>query len=239
MTQPAFQLLSPETGTAYSIYVQVPPTPGPWPAVAFMDGDFVFGAAKPGLPAPPAPEALLIVGVGYGAGFGQPANKRGRDYTPVAHSDEPGSGSGDAFLKFLTATLWPELAKRYPIDPQRRGVGGHSLGSLLVLHALFQPQPFFTHFLASAPSIWWAERAILTQAAALRAKQAALPGKLFLGVGEEDSASMTGDLVLLEKQLAAQPFRDLEIISRRFPRKNHFNVVPEAFAAGLAALFDR
>ena len=48
---------------------------------------------------------------------------------------------------------------------------------------------------------------------------------------------MTGDLALLEKQLAAKPFRELEIISRRFPRLNHFNVVPKAFAAGLAALF--
>src|SRR6478736_1804747 len=239
MTQAAFQLLSPETGTAYSIYVQVPPTPGPWPAVAFMDGDFVFGAAKPGLPAPPASDMLLIVGVGYGAGFGQPANKRGRDYTPVAHADEPGSGGGDAFLRFLTATLWPELARRYPIDARARGIGGHSLGSLLVLHALFQPQPFFTHFLASAPSIWWAERALLKQAADLRAHQATLPGKLYLSVGEEDSASMTGDLELLEGLLAENPFRGLEIISRRFPRKNHYNVVPEAFAAGLAALFGR
>ena len=235
--KPAFKLPSPETGTEYSIYVQAPKTPGPWPAVVFMDGDVVFGAANPGLKAPPASDSLLIVGVGYGAGFGNPANRRGRDYTPAAHSDEPGSGGADAFLKFLTTTLWPELAKRYPLDPHARGVGGHSLGSLLVLHALFQPKPFFTHFLASAPSIWWADRAILAQAAALRAKQAALPGKLFLGVGEEDTESMTGDLALLEKQLAAHPFRGLEITSRRFPRKNHFNVVPEAFAAGFAALF--
>lgn len=236
--QPAtFKLPSPETGTEYSIYVQVPKTPGPWPAVAFMDGDFVFGAAKPGLPEPPAAESLLIVGVGYGAGFGQPANRRGRDYTPAAHADEPGSGGADAFLEFLAVTLWPELAKRYPIDAHARGVGGHSLGSLLVLHALFQPKPFFTHFLASAPSIWWADRAILRQAAALRAKQATLPGKLALSAGAEDSESMTGDLALLEQQLAEKPFRALEIVSRRFPRKNHFNVVPLAFETGLADLF--
>src|SRR6478736_8762183 len=120
--KPAFTLTSPETGTAYVIYVQVPKAPGPWPAVAFMDGDFVFGTAKPGLPAPPASGSLLIVGVGYGAGFGSPANRRGRDYTPAAHSDEPSSGGADAFLKFLSATLWPELARRFPIDAHARGV---------------------------------------------------------------------------------------------------------------------
>ncbi len=175
--------------------------------------------------------------MGYGGSFGRPVNQRGRDYTPASHSDEPSSGGADAFLKFLAGTLWPELAKRYPIDEARRGVAGHSLGSLLVLHALLQPKPFFTHFLASAPSIWWADRAILRQAAKLRAQQTELPGRLFLDVGEEDSDSMTGDLVLLEKQLAKNPFEKLEILSRRFPGKNHYNVLPAAFAAGLQALF--
>ena len=238
MPKPAFKLTSPETGSEYWIYAHTPSAPGPWPAIAFMDGDDMFAAAVSAYKALPAGAVppLLLVGVGYGGSFGKPVNKRGRDYTPVHHSDEPFSGAADAFLKFLTATLWPELAKRYPIDPAVRGVAGHSLGSLLVLHALFQSIPFFTHYLASAPSIWWAERAILQQAADLRARQARLPGKLFLSIGEKDSASGTGDLTLLEQQLAAQPFASLEIVSRRFPGKNHFNVLPLAFEIGLAAL---
>jgi predicted alpha/beta superfamily hydrolase len=116
-------------------------------------------------------------------------------------------------------------------------VAGHSLGSLLVLHALFRPKPFFTHFLASAPSLWWAERAMLRQVAELRARPATLPGRLFLGVGAEDTASMTGDLALLEQQLAEHTFHGLTVVSRRFPRKDHFNVLPAAFETGLADLF--
>lgn len=233
---PTFTLSSPETGTVYSLFVAEPSVPGPWPVVLGMDGDFIVSNRfdlRSALRATP----VLFVAVGYGAGFGDPANKRGRDYTPAKHSDEPSSGGADAFLQFLTDTLWPELAKRYTIDSERRGIAGHSLGSLLVLHALFQPKPFFTHYLASAPSIWWADRAILGQAAALRAKQAGLPGRLFLSAGEKDSDSMTGDLALLEQQLAAQQFAGLEIISRRFSGKDHYNVVPEAFESGLAALF--
>ena len=236
VVKPAFKLTSPQTGTEYWIHVSVPTSAGLWPAVLCMDGDFVFNGPVdlgPALARTPA----LLVGVAYGAGFGSAKNKRGRDYTPVAHADEPSSGGADAFLKFLTDTLWPELAKRYPVNPAVRGIAGHSLGSLLVLHALFQPKPFFTHHLASAPSIRWADRAILQQAAELRAKQSILPGKLFLSVGDEDTDSMTGDLKLLEQQLAAKPFAQLEIISRRFPGKDHYNVVPEAFETGLAALF--
>jgi predicted alpha/beta superfamily hydrolase len=241
--RPTFTLPSPETGTEYHLFVHAPDSarePGPWPAVLFMDGDALFApaiAAYRGLRAQNAVRPLLLVGVGYGATFGKPANKRGRDYTPVAHTDEPGSGGGDAFLRFLSATLWPELARRYPIAAEARGIAGHSLGSLLVLHALFQSRPFFTHHLASAPSIWWAERDLLRQAAALRAAQERLPAHLFLSVGGKDTASMTGDLTLLERQLAAQPFQDLAITSQRFPKKNHYDVLPDAFAAGLTTLF--
>lgn len=237
---PAFRLHSPETGTEYQIHVAQPPEPGPWPAVLFMDGDDQFGAATAAYQVqrsagrvPP----LLLAGVGYGASYSRPANRRGRDYTPAAHPDEPSSGGADAFLGFLTRTLWPELVRRYPLQDHVRGIAGHSLGSLLALHALFQPRPFFTHFLVSAPSIWWADRAILQQAAALRRAQSRLPGRLFLTVGEEDSSSMTGDIDLLEQQLARQPFQDLGVTVRRIPRRNHYNVLPDAFSLGLASLF--
>lgn len=242
---PAFSLRSPETGTDYRIYVAPPAAaegPGPWPVVVFMDGDDQFAAgvaAYRELRARGAVPPLLLVGVGYGASYARPENRRGRDYTPAAHSDEPTSGGADVFLQFLTTTLWPELVRRYPVDENVRGIAGHSLGSLLVLHALFKKQSFFTHHLASAPSIWWAERALLGAVENFRAAHAALPAKLFLSVGEKDSASMTGDLALLEAQLAAKPFAGLDVVSRRFPKKNHFNVLPVAFETGLAALFGR
>jgi predicted alpha/beta superfamily hydrolase len=243
--KPTFKIHSPETGTDYVIYVDVPEaksSPGPWPALLFMDGDDQFAAAVAAareLCAAGTVPPLLLVGVGYGASYTQAANKRGRDYTPTPHRDEPVSGGAARFTEFLEKTLWPELARRYPLRADVRGIGGHSLGSLLVLHALWQEPLFFTHYLASAPSIWWADRSILGQAVRRRERSATLPARLFLAVGEEDSASMTGDLTLLEQQLAARPFAGLEITVRRFPRRNHFNVLPDSFRAGLAALLGR
>jgi len=240
---PTFKLSSPETGTEYWLFVEAPDAaanPGPWPVMVFLDGDAFFpvgvaawrevASRKPVRP-------LLLVGIGYGAGMGKPANKRGRDYTPTRHGDEPASGGAALFLQFVTAALWPELARRYPVDPAVRGLGGHSLSSLFVLYALFQARPFFTHHLASAPSIWWDDRNVLRQAADLRARQRELPSTLFVCAGEDDTASMAADLALLEQQLAATPFARLQIISRRFPGLNHYNVLPTAFTDGLAALF--
>lgn len=241
--KPAFTHSSPQTGTEYAIYIHAPGAaegPGPFPAILFLDGDDQFSPAVTAyneLRGTGAIAPLLLVGVGYGASYSKPANLRGRDYTPVHHTDEPSSGGADAFLAFVTSTLWPELERRYPIDPSFRGIGGHSLGALLVLHALFRPQPFFSHHLASAPSLWWADRAILGAIRQVREQQDRLAAKLYLSVGERDSASMTGDLTLLEQQLAEKPFGQLQLTVERFPKKNHFNVLPVAFKAGLLALF--
>lgn len=235
-------LMSPETGASYVILIEAPPlktSPGPWPVMLFMDGDDQFSIAlaayREARAAGSVPPTLLV-GVGYGASYNKALNKRGRDYTPTAHSDEPSSGGATAFVRFLKATLWPELERRFPLHREFRGIAGHSLGSLLVLTALWQEPIFFTHYLASAPSIWWHNRSILALAAERQARNEALSAKLFLCVGAEDTASMVGDLALLENQLIARPFTGLTWVVRRFARRNHFNVLPEAFHGGLIFL---
>ena len=237
---PAFRLSA--LGTNYAIYVEPPSdvSGGVWPVVLCLDGDDQFEilrAARASLVAEEALPPLLLVGVGYGASYQEPANRRARDYTPAPIEGAPDGGGADAFLGFLTGRLWPELERRYSVDKYTRGVAGHSLGALFALHALFKPEPFFNRVLASAPSIWWGERALLASVADLRAKQDALPARVFLGVGERDSRSMIEDLDLLEARLAAEPFAGLEISRARFPRKNHFNAISPGFRAGLAALF--
>ncbi len=194
MTQvkPALVSRSAETGTDYRVYLDAPAAPGPWAGVLVMDGDFMFDTAAKesrGLQAAGRIPPTAVFGIGYGAGFGTPGNHRGRDYTPTAAPEEPSSGGADRFLAYLVRELWPELARRFPLRESARAIAGHSLGSLLVLHALFQPRPFFELALASAPSIWWDQRSILGLIAGRRDRQAALQGRLFLGVGEEDSPS--------------------------------------------------
>jgi predicted alpha/beta superfamily hydrolase len=239
---PAFVSHSRETATDYRIYVSAPDprrSRGPWPSVVLMDGDFFFDTAVQATHAlvrsgkiPPT----AVIGVGYGASFGKPGNYRGRDYTPARSPLEPLSGGADRFLGYVTGPLWRELRERYPLARKGRVIAGHSVGSLFVLYALFQRRPFFDGALASAPSIWWANRAILKTAASLRKGKAALPARLYLGVGEDDSPSMLGDLGLLLRQLEARPFRGLKVNFEQFPKRDHYNVLPDTLRAGLATL---
>ena len=233
-------------GLRYAIRVEAPfsvknASPAePWPVLVCLDGDDQFDAMRQARaevaktdPLPP----LLLVGVGYGASYQEPGNRRVRDYTPCAIEGASEGGGADAFLEFLIARLWPELEKRFPVSRETRGIAGHSLGALFALHALFKPRPFFDRVLASAPSIWWGERAVLSAAAALRPVDANLPAWLHLSVGSRDSASMTGDLGLLEETLRRAPFPKLKVGVDRFAGKNHFNSIHPAYRSGLRFLF--
>ena len=241
-------------GTDYPIYIDEPSVAAaggalatdeqsgeaPWITVLCLDGDDQFAdlckaravVAKTH-PLPP----LLFVGIGYGASYGKPGNKRSRDYTPVAIPEAEGAGGADVFLDFIKDTVWPELERRYPVHPTIRGVTGYSLGALFALHAVFKAEPFFNRVLAASPSIWWGERAVLEPLNALQKTDAELAARLFLSVGLKDSASMTGDLILLEDQLAARPVRGLDVRSARFPECNHFNAIAVSFRTGLLELF--
>jgi predicted alpha/beta superfamily hydrolase len=240
---PAFISRSDELDTDYAIYVCAPEAsagPGPWPALIFLDGDYSFDvAANTYLALRESGEIPLavVVGVGYGQPFNHPGNRRGRDYTPTAAPEEPTSGGADRFLAHLTGPLWTELARRYPLRQESSVLAGHSLSSLLALHAIFQSRPFFRRVLAGAPAIWWDNRSLLTLINRFRDHQAALPAQLFLGVGTEETESMVGDLLLFEKQLADRPFAGLQITSVKFPGRDHYNVTPELFSAGLRTFF--
>jgi uncharacterized protein len=240
---PSFRLLSPQNGTEYVVHVVAPETTddgGPWPVVAFLDGDdqFRFGvAAYRELRAEREVPPLLLAGIGYGASYTKPGNRRTRDYTPTAIALEPESGGADAFLSFLQDTLWPELARRHPVSGEVRGLAGHSLGSLLALHALLQPAPSFNRILASAPALWWDDHTLLRRAAELQRTGARLPARLFLAVGTDDTPSMTGDLERFEAQLEEQPLRGLEVFNRRFAGRNHYDVLPDSFREGLKILW--
>ena len=239
---PAFISRSNVLDTSYCVYVSAPETrrnPGPWPVVLIADGDYFFDVAVASVSELRARNEIppvVVAGIGYGQAFGSTRNRRGRDYTPTAAESEPESGGAVRFLEHLTLSLVPELARRYPLRANDRILAGHSLGGLLALAALFQPQPFFPRFLVGAPSIWWDERCLLGIAGELRDRQSTLPAKLFIGVGEDETPSMTGDLDLLRQTLAARPFDGLEIISQTFPGRNHYNVLPELFQHGLRAL---
>jgi predicted alpha/beta superfamily hydrolase len=241
---PTLEIESKITGTTYRIHLPADAaTSGPKvPLMLITDGDDQFKpalAAYEKLRAARKIEALLLVGIGYGGSYRSPKNRRMRDYTPTVMKGEEGTGGAEPFRIAVRDEIIPLLEAQFPLKREERGIAGHSLGSLFGLYAFFQDESLFTRALLSAPSIWYDDRSVLKIEEAFSHRHRALAAKLFLSSGEDDSPSMKADLLLLEQALAAHPYAGLEVTSRRFADRDHYNVLPEAFEAGLEALYGK
>lgn len=147
------------------------------PVMYVIDGDMTAGLAAEiarlrgtnGL----QPTAM-VVAIGYGVGFAEFAQLRTADLTPplseagaetlgsLTNLIGSGNGGAEAFLTWLTEVLTPEIGRRYPeASATDRTLFGHSLGGLFVSYALLTRPSDFAAYVASSPSLWWDQFAVL------------------------------------------------------------------------------
>lgn len=143
--------------------------PGGYPSFWMLDGNGALiefdDALLEDLARQPRPQALVFVG--YDNDLRIDSAARTRDYTFLSDSREASDpearigGGADAFLEVLERRVRPLLEQRVALDPQQRTLWGHSLGGLLVLHALYTRAGLFDTYAAASPSLWWRDGAML------------------------------------------------------------------------------
>ncbi len=144
---------------------------------------------------------LVVVGIGYGAEFGELVKLRTPDLTPPAKAESIealgeftsyiGAHSGNAadFADFIVDRLVPEVTRRCPEAANgSRLIFGHSLGGLFVAYLLLTRPGAFTHFLMSSPSLWWDQFAIHARIGEFATQLASLPAppRVFINVGSKE-----------------------------------------------------
>lgn len=223
----AIELRAQASGHRYRILVSVPGTPAPpsgHPVMYVLDGNAGFPVAafvartverrqESTGQTPP-----MVVGIGYPGDQDFDYGARRRDYTP--HPTRPPAGApeggAEAFLDFIEQDLKPMLRHHFPVDDHRQALFGHSFGGLLVLHALFTRPAQFSAFLASSPSIWWQDNALLKRVPASVPDCDACRPRVQISVGELEDRIPPGQhsaqtlallasrpMVLSARQLAA------------------------------------
>jgi predicted alpha/beta superfamily hydrolase len=113
-----------------------------------------------------------------------------REYTPFVDA-RAGGGDGDAYLAFMERTLKPLVDRRFRTRPEREatGVFGSSLGGLIALYAFFRAPETFGFAGAMSPSLWFANRAVLSYVE----NDGAPPGRLYLDAGTDEGAGTVRD----------------------------------------------
>jgi len=171
-----FEVTSSINGRRYAISIALPPEPTPEStrALYVLDGNLYFASAVEAAHAAPAAEDAVIVGI---ASAEPHDDTRARLYdltlpatdSVLATERLPGQfeitskevGGLDAFLATLENDIKPVVQSHVGAELTHQALFGHSLGGLAVLHALFIRPEAFASYIASSPSIWWNEQAVL------------------------------------------------------------------------------
>lgn len=249
---------------------QEPPSEGGYPIIYALDGDAVFAtfaqAVQIQTRKPHGYEPAIVVGIGYFSGEPFDMERRCFDFTMPADSgnlperpggrDWPENGGADGFLDFLELELMPEIERRFPANPEKRALFGHSLGGLFVLHALFTRPQLYRLYAAGSPSIWWNRHAVLEEIPAFEAwvsgtgrqeqqesqEQQERPYKLprlLLTIGSEELDHMVADTEKLAERLNSLEPRGFRIDLIKFPEEGHVSVLPSAISRVIKAALNR
>lgn len=201
------------TGQRVRLLVWLPPGEPPaagYPVLYVLDGGQNFGlftdladwiaarARRAGL------DPAMIVAIGYPRGE-YTLDRRIHDLTPpplpgYAMPDRPNGlpwpplGGGDAFLDMIEADIKPLIRQRYPADPGRETLYGHSFGGLMALHALLSRPGAYDAYVASSPSIWFnGGQAFDTARRFLDGPGTSAPVPLLMVVGGAEQSSTVWD----------------------------------------------
>ena len=143
-------------------------------------------------------DPAIIVGLGYPDAADFDLDRRTLDYTPpVSHATLqarpngdpwPETGGAAAFLAFVEQVVKPRIESEYPVDRARQALFGHSFGGLFTLYSAFTAPHLFRSFLASSPSIWFGDGAVLKYETDFRERLRALGQRrdLFVSIGSEE-----------------------------------------------------
>ena len=165
-------------GRTYQIFTARPLRPAPptgYAVIYVLDANTMFGTmvdAARSFARRPYGTPTLVIGIGYPVEL-DPMKERAFDLTPSLTADpdpQGGTGGAEGFLRFLLEELKPDVAGRFPVDPGREMLFGHSYGGLFTLYALVNAPEAFDTFAAASPSIWFGNR--LLQKANVRGRLA-------------------------------------------------------------------
>lgn len=243
-------------GKDYKIFVAVPEGKPPaegFPVLYLLDGNAYFMAAASAMKEQSTFAGMsnvhpaIIVGVGYPGQYSLNRDRRSFDFLPPAHGNNlvqfamlgASPGGADIFLNFLVDELRPALAARYPIDPTRQSLAGHSLGGYFALHAMLHRPDAFRSYAAISPSIWWDDARLLNEAKErLPSLAASRPGvDLLLVISPQEMAAdpdraamMLSNARAMQTILAAAP-QGVRMQYQELPGENHISTNFAAMSA--------
>ena len=200
-------------------------------------------------------EDAILVGLSYAVGDSGETSRR-CDYTPTTHGDIDARsnmagrpvryGGAEDYRLHLLHEAFPELERRYRIDPERRTYLGHSYGGLFGVHVLLTAPQMFRQYILISPSLWYDRRLMLARARGYAMRHHDLPARVLFLIGGDESVpdpdsephsrarfAMVEDMAELVGSLRSGHYPNLVVEQHVLPGENHASVFVPAVNMGL------
>lgn len=264
-------------GRAYRLFVGLPagrPPAEGFPAVYVMDGNWHFTTALEVMRQQAMSREIhraVIVGIGYQTdSYAELSLTRFMDMTvkppegwlesrpdPVPGLTRDMTGGIDAFLEVLEQEIKPAIAGLVATDRSHETLLGHSLSGLAALHTLFHRPELYRTYVASSPSIWFADRVLLKSepAFAARVEAGEITPRVFINAGALEQTASAGAIEQLGREIAEKSIAGARMVDNAaelgarlsalkgapgyevrsvvFPDEGHISVTPAAISRGL------
>jgi predicted alpha/beta superfamily hydrolase len=233
---------SSSTGRTYDLYIRTPSDfaknkDKKYPVLYLLDGQWDFkllDSVIGGLVYDKWMPDIVVIGITYSGDHPDYDALRAMDYTPTPGNSK-GSGDGPKFLHFLRTELIPFVEANYRGDPARRILGGHSLGGLFTLYAMFSDPSFFWGYLAGSPALPWGDNFVVKQEEEYAKKHKDLPARLYIAAGGAESLMTPG--MAFEHTVISHKYEGLHWDGLVIENERHAGVKPEFYNRGLRFLF--
>ncbi|WP_309605211.1 alpha/beta hydrolase-fold protein [Phenylobacterium sp.] len=199
------------------------------PAIYALDGGYgVAGPLGALLGGSGAMEPSFVISVGY-----LPAQYGMRDsdlmHLQTKYDGRTFPGGGAAFQAFLLDELRPFIESRYPVDPTRAVLFGHSEGAIFAANVLAERPDAFAGYLIASPSVWL-QPDIVERVARVASKGAGR--RVYLSVGGAEVPVMIDGEARLAQALSSSP-SGFVVRSRVYAAARHLTyyaaLIPDAF----------
>ena len=172
---------------------------------------------------------IIVVAVDNGS------EHRMNEYNPWIHK-KFGGGEGNAYLKFLTKTLKPEIDKKYRTlsGASNTGIMGSSMGGLISMYGIMEYSNIFGKAGVFSPSFW------ISKSAFTQVKSNASPEnmKIYMLMGGKEGSNMTKVMNKMTKILQKKGFDNSNLFSLTVADGVHHESFWEAeFAKAVLWLF--
>jgi enterochelin esterase-like enzyme len=172
----------------------------------------------------------FVVSVGYGEGQAR-WNSTDLLHRSVTENGMTYGGGGAKFQAFLSEELRPFLEARYPLDPTKAILFGHSFGGLFAANVLAESPDAFNGYVIASPSVWTDPQVLTKLAKAAKGNER----RVFVAVGEQEEPRMLDGATQLAALLSAAP-SSFKVEKRVFAGEDHISYYPVLIRAAFAWL---